>query len=569
MRTQRTSAFLAAALGSASLLVASGALASNPLEYPDNGSAAFSRGGAWLALANEPIAAHYNPAALAIQGSGFSIEQQLNFNKVCYTREGPGRTPESADGAGNYIYLPACNSQTSFPATIPSISIAWRASKKLGLGFAVVPPNVYGNTDGDFPPTSPGYNKLSGKLVSVPASYRFQSLNQLSTIIFPTFGVGYEVLPNFRVGAAFIAGIDVFNTSVAGIQQQGAVDSTKPNGGQTDNYNNDSLSTLRTRDLFVPGAILSIHWSPLKQLDVAAWGRWISDAHTTQGTLQTVTNPYNVTPTGTSIYPSCQAGAPTCSGRTAEVNSFSDHDATHTFKEFRFPFPPEVRLGVRFHVPRSEKTEWQEESTPTPKAGFPKVDPLHNEVFDIELDGSYSLNAAANTIDVRFAEDPTTGSGFAKVKPAGYVPPNADKYNGYMNSVGLRLGGQYNVIQDKLGIRAGTWFETQSQEAAWLSVFPVGATRGGFGGGLVFRQDFIDISMGYQYNWSAGLDNNGYGAMHTVVGAGNYNGVSFSTQNEKATSAANYTQFRSGQTENDGSVTQHAHTFTLGGTVRF
>ena len=568
MRTQRTSAFLGAAFGSASLLVASGALASNPLEYPDNGSAAFSRGGAWLALANEPIAAHYNPAALAIQGSGFSIEQQLNFNTVCYTREGPGRTPETADSSGNLIYLPACNSKASFPATIPSISIAWRASKKLGLGFAVVPPNVYGNTDGDFPPTSPGYNAKSGELVSVPASYRFQSLNQLSTIIFPTFGVGYEVLPNFRVGAAFIAGIDVFNTSVAGIQQQPNIDSTKPNGGQRDNYINDSLSTLRTRDLFVPGAILSIHWSPLKQLDVAAWGRWISDAHTTQGTLQTVTNPYNFTSAGgTSIYPSCPANvAVPCSGSNSVVNTFSDHDANHTFKEFRFPFPPEVRVGIRFHVPRSEKTEWQEDSTP--KAGFPKVDPLHNEVFDIELDGSYALNTDANTITVRFAAAPS-GSGLSKVLPAGFVPPNADKYNGYMNSFGLRLGGQYNVIQDKLGIRAGTWFETQSQEAAWLSVFPVGATRGGFGGGLVFRQDFIDISMGYQYNWSAGLDNNGQGAMHTVVGSGNYNGVAFSTQNEKATSAANYTQFRSGQTENDGSVSQHAHTFTLGGTVHF
>ncbi|HEX4475215.1 MAG TPA: hypothetical protein VH142_09070, partial [Polyangiaceae bacterium] len=464
MRTQRTSAFLAAAFGSAALLVASGALASNPLEYPDNGSAAFSRGGAWLALANEPIAAHYNPAALAIQGSGFSIEQQLNFDKVCYTREGPGRTPETADGAGNLIYLPACNSKASFPATIPSISIAWRASKKLGLGFAIVPPNVYGNTDGDLPPTSPGYNKLSGKFVSIPASYRFQSLNQLSTILFPTFGVGYEVLPNFRVGAAFIAGIDVFNTSVAGIQQQGAIDSTQPNGGQKDNYNNDSLSTLRTRDLFVPGAILSIHWSPLKQLDVAAWGRWISDAHTTQGTLQTTVPPYNTN--GSGFNPTCQAtpiGQPDkCKGGTAEVNNFSDHDANHTFKDFRFPFPPEVRVGIRFHVPRSEKTEWHENSTPTPKAGFPKVDPLHNEVFDIELDGSYALNADANTITVRFAQvdDPTSpnyGQGISKVKPAGYVPPNADKYNGYMNSFGLRLGGQYNVIQDKLGIRAGTW----------------------------------------------------------------------------------------------------------------
>jgi len=73
---------LAVAAAAAGVLSASAAFASNPLEYPDNGSASFSRGGAWLGVANEPIATHYNPAGLATQGSGFSVEQQLNFNTV-------------------------------------------------------------------------------------------------------------------------------------------------------------------------------------------------------------------------------------------------------------------------------------------------------------------------------------------------------------------------------------------------------------------------------------------------------------------------------------------------------
>src|SRR5689334_6615364 len=123
--------FLSVLTFGCTVLGANTARAVNPLEYPDNGAAQFSRGGAWLALANEPIAAHYNPAALAIQGSGLSIEQQLNFNHVCYERVGPNGTPEGPNGynvpaAQGLEYLPVCNSRASFPMAIPSVSAAFR-----------------------------------------------------------------------------------------------------------------------------------------------------------------------------------------------------------------------------------------------------------------------------------------------------------------------------------------------------------------------------------------------------------------------------------------------------------
>src|SRR5882724_11129264 len=132
MRTQHVRRMAAASLtGAACLCASSGAFASNPLEYPDNGSASFSRGGAWLAVGNEPIAAHYNPAALATQGSGFSIEQQLNFDHVCYNRTGPGDSVVGPNDQGTTMvdgktvpireYVPTCNTRGSFPSTIPSI----------------------------------------------------------------------------------------------------------------------------------------------------------------------------------------------------------------------------------------------------------------------------------------------------------------------------------------------------------------------------------------------------------------------------------------------------------------
>src|SRR5689334_21463400 len=282
--TQLQSLALATLAGGALVFGSSSARAVNPLEYPDNGSASFSRGGAWLAVANEPIATHYNPAGLAIQGSGFSVEQQLNFQHICYDRHGPNGAPEFATDTG-LQYQPVCNDRNSFPSTIPSISLAWRVNRKLGLGLAVVPPAAYGNPDNGFPIFRQGLNTNDGTTQQIPAPYRYQQLNRQSIIIFPTIGVGYEIIPNLRVGAAFISGIAVINATTAGIEHDGP--------GQTATRAQfDTISTLYAKDLFVPGAILSLHWSPLPVLDLAAWGRYVSDAYTTQGNLTVVAEPY-------------------------------------------------------------------------------------------------------------------------------------------------------------------------------------------------------------------------------------------------------------------------------------
>lgn len=565
---------LAAAAASAGVLSAQTASASNPLEYPDNGAASFSRGGAWLATANEPIATHYNPAALATQGSGFSIEQQLNLNTVCYDRHGPNGAPENSGTTrfGAFEYMPVCNERESFPSTIPSISIAWRASQKLGFGIAVVPPAAYGTPDRAFPALAPGRNtgyqacvdnqnangldpSVCGTPVEgLPAPYRYMQLNQLTTILFPTIGVGYELFPNFRVGAAFISGIAVINTTV-----MGAINGSP---GLQENAQNDSLSALRTKDLFVPGAILSVHWSATSQIDIAAWGRWIDDVHSTEGELEAVLKPYTTGYTG--LKPVCQQ--PVAGNCNDAV--YTNH-ANDAFRDFRFPLPPEARIGVRFHQPRTQANVIK--GGDFGANGFKSRDPLHDDVFDVEVNGSYSLNESANTIEVRFAENPD-GTGAKDLVPNGKLPPNADKWNGYKNSIGARLGTQINVIRDRFGVRAGTWIETQSQDPKWLSVAAVGALRGGVGGGIVFRQDFIDISIGYQYHWSAGLDNNGQGAMRGVVGTGqdaDPKDPQFRTTKDAGKSAADRTQFRTNFTVNDGSITQHAHAFTLGGTVRF
>jgi long-chain fatty acid transport protein len=533
----------------AALVVARPSLASNPLEYPDNGSASFSRGGAWLAVANEPIATHLNPAGLATQASGFSIEQQLALPHTCFDRRGLGDalTGPNVVEAPSLQYQRVCNARAGFPNTIPSLSIVWRASSRVGIGVAVVPPATYGAAQGQLPPVATGVDTRTGQSKPLPAPYRYLELEQRATILFPTLGVGWEPLRDVRVGAAFISGIGVINLSTVGVSTLGS------NDGAGDHMADDSLSTLHTADLFVPGVIVSLQASPTRHVDVALWGRYLDAVRTSDGSLDVTQQPYDA---NGNLNPPC-AGTPaagggksyeTCSTAQAVPNHF-DHAVTR----FEYRIPPEVRAGVRVHVPRER---------PRTDDSIRVRDPLHDDVFDVEVDGSYAWNSVASSIVVRFR----TGLDTQPLKVP--VPPNADRPTGYEDSLGVRLGGQWNAVRDLVGVRAGGWLETRSQDPAYLTVDPVGAFRFGFGGGIVVRYHFLDVSIGYQRHGSLGLDNHGDGALRAPAALGP-NSLPFGSATPATVPAANLQAYRTIHAVNGGSVSFDANVFTLGGVARF
>jgi hypothetical protein len=538
------------------LVTALPSYASNPLEYPDNGSAAFSRGGAWLAVANEPIATHYNPAGLATQASGFSIEQQLAFPHTCFDRRGPGDAVIGPNDIGGAIfqYRRVCNSRTGFPNTIPSLSVVWRATSRLGFGVAIVPPATYGSAQGQFPPIAPGFDTKSGIPRALPAPYRYLELEQQSTILFPTVGVGWEPLRGLRLGAAFISGIGVINLSTTGVA------SLAGNDAAGDHMTDDSLSTLHTEDLFVPGVVLSLHASVTRHVDVALWGRYLDAIRASHGSLDVTQQPYSG---DGALNPPC-AGATDASGRTTysgcSANQSVPNHFAHAVTRFEYRIPPELRAGVRVHLPReSARLRADVESV---------RDPLHDDLFDVEIDGSFTQNSAASVTVVRFQS--VGGRGVLNTNPTNVaVPPNADRPTGYRDSFGVRFGGQWNAVRDLIGVRAGSWLETQSQDPAYLTVDPVGALRFGFGGGLVVRYHFLDVSLGYQRHGSLGLDNHGDGKLRAPAAVG-ANGAPFDPASEPpGVSAANRQNYRTIHAVNGGSVTFDADVFTLGGVARF
>src|SRR5690606_23453348 len=114
--------------------------------------------------------------------------------------------------------------------------------------------------------------------------------------------------------------------------------------------------------------------------------------------------------------------------------------------------------GLRYHEPRYSLEEVQRGEGPVGKTF--RRDPLANDRFDVELDLTWANNSAADSLEVRFPSDP---SGAGRLPVSGInaeIPPNADQPRKYKDVFGVRAGGDYNVLPDRLALRAGAYFET-------------------------------------------------------------------------------------------------------------
>lgn len=488
--------------------------ASSALEFPDNGTAQFSRGGAWVATATDPIAAHYNPGAIATQPTSFSLGANLVLQKICFDRRGPDGEIIGPDSSATLQYPETCNDNAGKMNAIPSAGFVWRASRELAFGLAVVPPSSYGKVEW----SDTVRDRERRVTAPIPAPQRYLSLLTEGTILFPTLSAGYSITDQLHVGAGFIAGIAILefqSMSLSNVQ-----------GLDTDDYNQDTRSKVTARDLFVPGFVVGGLFQPTRNLDIGVWYRFM-DKIRAKGDLEVVA-PY-FAPNG-QVRDQCPE--PGVEGPNCAAITQADDAARVTLT-----IPMEARIGARWHMPQRPATGIAAERLR--KDPYPTRDPLRDDLYDLELDLTWANNSAADEVEIRF------DSGINVLGLPGTVPTNADRPTGWKDSFGARLGGQYALIRNLLGVRAGTWIETSALDDEYLTVTGVPALRGGVGGGFVVRAISVDLEAGYQHIWNAGLDNGGDGKLKAIAGSG-------SPDN------------RSNHAVNGGSITQHANVFSVG-----
>lgn len=153
----------------------------------DVGVRAFSRGGAYVAGANDMLALWYNPAALTRLGDGLftfdiaAVSQDVYFDRKDY----PGEGPETSPGSGEYqdlINAPIENGARAYP--IPHFGAAWNFGLKNTV-FAV----------GFYPPYAPDLSYPSD------GPQRYTLVDTLIVQTFTGASVAHRFMDRLSVGA--------------------------------------------------------------------------------------------------------------------------------------------------------------------------------------------------------------------------------------------------------------------------------------------------------------------------------------------------------------------------------
>ena len=495
----------AACIGAA--LAPGAAHATDVLDFAELGTQSMGRGGAWVARANLPLATFYNPAGLAGQLHGASVDVALVIDKVCFTRAGPGSTMQSG------VQYPGEVCSDHGPQPLPAVAGVFQVMEELGVGLSVAPPSLYGSIR--FPETVSAPN-VAGVEGHFPSPQRYLLLESDGLFLNTTLSAGYAITPRFRVGAGFIWG--AANYKLANANQSVSV-TQRPDGSYRDPEITDVHASIDVTDLFIPGVVVGVLASPLNQLDLGltVTAQEAFDGH---GDLETKSNYW----TGTGV-----SGNPTV-GNSSEAGA----DLAH----FRLANPLDVRLGARFHWPRDDAPPLAER------------DPLIDDVFDVEVDVSYTRNSAYQEAMLRFPAQPTIeikGTG-------GEAPRNADvpfKLKG--DTVGLRVGGDYMVLPGRLAVRAGGWYEPDVQRPEFINVALLASQRIGISGGAQLRIEFVDVELAAMHVMFDEVDNGGNGRVLAVSGD----------------AGATPTPNRSAYPVNGGKVSRSATILSLGATARF
>jgi hypothetical protein len=508
-----TKGTLTGVLCAAAVTLAAGEVRADGLESPASGTMQLGRGGAWLARADDPLAAFFNPAAMVRNPSGVHLGATLMLRSHCYERRGPDGQPLSPGGGLLSAPDPVCAKIGPFPN--PQIGATFHFAKRWAIGIAVVGPHKHGKAV--WPDVIQYPNKFGVQDADHPSPQRYLLLEDDALLVYPTVSIGFAILKNLSIGAGFTWGVAKF-----GFSNMAAAISTP-----TDDFTKDIKAKISGFDGFIPGFMVSLLYSPTRRIDLAAYYRY-SDAIRAAVDLYAQANYYK-------------------GGRVDEQAINDPNNITDVAKagSFKFQIPMEARLGFRYHHPRSRFAERDGDLPSWVKKheGWAR-DALATDLFDVEVDLTWSHNSAAQAVEIHMME------GIHINGTPGYVPPDASMPRQWRDVVGVRLGGEVVAIPGLLALRAGGFFESKGVDDRYLNLDFHQGYKGGVAGGVTVRAWRFDISAAYQHTFFGALDNGGNGAVHALSG--------------DAT-----TGYRTPQVVNGGRATAKLDEVALGATVHF
>lgn len=482
----------ALSLAAGSLLSSRAAEASNGLDSPEAGVLQMSRGGAWVARADNPLSAYFNPAAMAFNPSGVHLGAQLLIRSHCFDRlDASGNRPTPG---GNISTAPpdeVCADITPFPN--PQLAATFRIHDQWAVGFAFVAPHAAGNVEW---PTFIEYANAAGFTDPRPSPTRYMLLKSSTLAAFPTLSVAFRPLEELSIGAGFSWGFATyeFGNMAEAISAARCPDLGAPcpsNGNlQPDEYAFDIRSNIKGTDAFIPGFVVGVLAAPTNFLDIGAWYRF-SDAIRSSFDLETLAPFY--TDQGNAENPDAEITAVDDAGR------------------FEINIPMEARIGLRYHHRRDggEGQEWLSQHGDWARDGWAQ------DWFDIELDLTWAHNSAVDRIEIIMNEPyQINGTG------TGQVPIDASQVRNWKDVLGVRLGGEFVPVPDLIAVRAGGFFESRGVADELVNIDFMLSEKAGVALGAGVRLGPVDINLGYQHTFFFTIDNGGQGEVKALSGDG-------------------------------------------------
>lgn len=490
MRRTTTSIALGSIAGLAALAFASPARATNAYEFPDIGTEQMARGSAWVARASDPIAVFANPGAIVTQRNGVALNVSATFAKTCFARYLPGGQPESGQSSGPDFQYPTsdvCTTNGGSPQPNLQLAAVYHVTDKLAIGAFIGGPSAAGKQE--WPQFVEGTRQ--GKPAQVPSPQRYMLLGSEGLVLLPTVAASYQATSNFSFGAGFVWGF------APKLKFQNISTLLASAGDTTDKSSTDSLGEIELHDYFFPGVVAGALYQPARQLDVGAWFH-ASDDIRARGDL---------TVTGEKYY----------NGISSDLAPNPNVTSAPGLAYMRIKQPMQARVGFRYHQPRADAAA---PPSPTDPTSGKFRDPIADDVFDVELDLTWSGNSKIDDLVIRFpANKAHPDPIYITWLPAGsQVPANADVPHNFKDVFGVRLGGDYVVVRNKLSVRGGGFFETRGQDPAYANVDFVPGQRIGLTAGGTYRMGNFDVLAGFMHIFVSPLDNEGHGALYGIAG---------------------------------------------------
>jgi long-subunit fatty acid transport protein len=462
------------------------------IEVPENGGVAFGRAGAFVARASDPSAIMLNPGGLGnLRGFQLTLSTNLVQFDHCFQRtgsydgvndatalnvagtrfEGPGM-PGNMNGAsagdayytyGNVPYPRVCKDNAVGLAL--QLLATYRINNRFTLGFGVFSPSTQGSTQ-NFSDTVPVTANVGGMTRNflAPSPARYLLFRKSLTVIYPTIAFGARITDWLSAGVSAHLGYASYNFGLHA--------NADYNGPQSPS--SDVFIGLSAQGLF-PAFTVGFLATPHRMLSIGGNFRYNAPVQAS-GTATNRAQPYSDRPI----------------------------ESTFSVNELNASLPWQLRLGVRFALPRAGR--------PTQNDGSGQYDPMTDDVFDVEADFIYeatsmlsetSLRNTGNIITACGTMPPQPVPGTNAVRCPDGMPVSAPRSiairSALSDVMGVRVGGDYNVIPGRLALRAGFSFETAGASPNLAQIHLPSYAGVSVHGGVTFRWRWLDITAGYAH----------------------------------------------------------------------